>query len=77
MSIGSLKSCDLPVSQPSPEPVSFPVQCGNCGRAVTLDYVPGQRSVPVVYFCPYCHKPARLELPGQLRGVSKAENERF
>lgn len=58
-------------------PVSLALVCGTCGRDVSLSYTPGPKSNPTMYFCPYCHKVNRLEIPGQIRGVTKAHNEKF
>jgi len=59
------------------EPGLLPLTCGTCLRAVTLSYMPGPRPIAAVYFCPYCHKSNRLEVPGQIRGVTKAQDETF
>ena len=61
----------------TPSPVSLPHACGVCQRRVTLSYTPGPRPTAATYFCPYCHKVNRLELQGEIRGITKAHDETF
>ena len=53
----------------------MPLSCGTCQRNVALWYVPGPRPIATTFFCPYCHKVNRLDLLGQIRGVTKAHVE--
>ena len=64
-------------AHPKHDPVSVALSCGACQRDLALSYTPGPRPTATTYFCPYCHKVNRLELPGQIRGVTKAHNETF
>lgn len=58
-----------------PAPRSMPLSCGTCQRHVALSYVPGPRPIATTFFCPYCHKVNRLDLLGQIRGITKAHVE--
>ena len=63
--------------KPTLTPLSLPLTCATCQRNLVVSYVPGPRPIAATYFCPYCHKVNRLELQGQIRGVTKAHQETF
>jgi hypothetical protein len=65
------------VADAAGEPVGLALACGTCQRKVVLSYTPGPRSLATTFFCPYCHKVNRLDVPGSIRGVTKAHDERF
>ena len=62
---------------PSIPAESLALSCSNCQRNVTLSYAPGPRETATTWFCPYCHRVNRLDVKGEIRGVSKAHNEKF
>jgi hypothetical protein len=65
------------VADPTPAALTLALQCANCTRNVLLSYSPGTQATATTYFCPYCHRVNRLEVPGAIRGVTRAQNEKF